>query len=126
MHFGWFSSRAYNLFETCFCCLGAVREYLVRYCSILHPPDIGCTLPVDIGNVSDMDLEQIGVNYVLLTTPLPTATEGKFFAWLKILKYDFKIELNFNQVGQKVFLNLKNFLIGFDVHEILFNSVFKK
>lgn len=55
-----------------------MREYLVRHCGIRHPPDLGCTMPVDIGNVSDMDLEQVGVNYVLLTTPLPTSTEGKF------------------------------------------------
>lgn len=63
---------------------GAVRQYLVQYAGISRPPDLGCTLPVDIGNVSDMDLEQIGVNYVLLNTPLPTATEGKLTLHLSL------------------------------------------
>ena len=59
--------------------IGAVREYLVDISNISNPPDLGITLPVDISVASDHDMENIGVNYVFLTAPLPTSIESKYY-----------------------------------------------
>ena len=59
--------------------IGAVRDYLVDISNISNPPDLGITLPVDISVASDHDMENIGVNYVFLTAPLPTSIESKYF-----------------------------------------------
>ena len=44
-----------------------------------NPPDLTLTIPVDIRglNDSESDLEGVGVSFVLLTSPLPTNTEGE-------------------------------------------------
>lgn len=58
---------------------GAIREYLVVKAGVENPPDLTLTIPVDIRglNDSESDLEGVGVSFVLLTSPLPTNTEGK-------------------------------------------------
>lgn len=52
---------------------------MVVKAGVENPPDLTFTIPVDIRglNESDSDLEGVGVSFVLLTSPLPTNTEGK-------------------------------------------------
>lgn len=45
---------------------------------IVNPPDIGASMPVDIRSVNDVDGNIVGVNFVMLTSPLPTKVEGMF------------------------------------------------
>lgn len=45
---------------------------------IVNPPDIGTSMPVDIRSVNDVDGNIVGVNFIMLTSPLPTDIEGKF------------------------------------------------
>jgi len=54
---------------------GSVRECLVNKHGIINPPNIGLSMPVDIRGINDES--DFGVKYVLLTSPLPTNTEGK-------------------------------------------------
>ncbi|KAI1286865.1 hypothetical protein HDE_10461 [Halotydeus destructor] len=54
---------------------GAVRDYMVST-GITNPPDINVSIPVDIRSLNESDTENVSVNYVLLTSPLPTGTEG--------------------------------------------------
>ncbi|RWS27944.1 putative diacylglycerol O-acyltransferase-like protein, partial [Leptotrombidium deliense] len=55
---------------------GSIRKYLIAKCEIANPPDLGVSIPVDIQNINEYDSHEIGVNYVMLTSPLPTNTEG--------------------------------------------------
>lgn len=70
---------------------GAVREYLVTKSGIPNPPDLTMTIPVDVRNLNDIaasasagssstDSDSLNdgrdVSFVLLTSPLPTNTEG--------------------------------------------------
>jgi len=49
---------------------------LVHKSGIENPPDLTISIPVDIRGINESDSENAGVNYVLLTSPLPTNTEG--------------------------------------------------
>lgn len=52
---------------------------MVVKAGVENPPDLTLTIPVDIRglNDSESDLEGVGVSFVLLTSPLPTNTEGE-------------------------------------------------
>lgn len=67
-----------TLFPLSHTCKGAIREYLVVKAGVENPPDLTLSIPVDIRglNDSESDLEGVGVSFVLLTSPLPTNTEG--------------------------------------------------
>ena len=79
---------------------GAIREYMVSKVGICNPPDLTASIPVDIRGLNDesstdpipgypvpsacssstsapLSPEGPGVSFVLLTSPLPTNTEGK-------------------------------------------------
>jgi len=69
---------------------GAIREYLVTKSGIPNPPDLTMTIPVDVRNLNDTAASSStaesdylndghGVSFVLLTSPLPTNTEGEHF-----------------------------------------------
>ncbi|RWS10915.1 putative diacylglycerol O-acyltransferase-like protein [Dinothrombium tinctorium] len=55
---------------------GSIRQYLVSKCMVTNPPDLSMSIPVDIRNINEYDSDEIGVDYVMLTSPLPTNTEG--------------------------------------------------
>ena len=71
---------------------GSIRDYLVHKSGIENPPDLTISIPVDIRGINESDSENAGVNYVLLTSPLPTNTEGSVllnYVFVKIYIYDF-------------------------------------
>lgn len=49
---------------------------MVGKAGICNPPDLAISIPVDIRSINETDSDNVGVNYVLLTSPLPTNTEG--------------------------------------------------
>lgn len=55
---------------------GSVRNYLTTKANIINPPDINVSIPIDIRSSNQYDANLVGVNYVLVTSPIPTNTEG--------------------------------------------------
>ncbi|XP_054159859.1 uncharacterized protein LOC128958068 [Oppia nitens] len=55
---------------------GSIRAYLTTGARILNPPDLNISMPIDICPNNHTESSLVGVNYVLVTSPIPTNTEG--------------------------------------------------
>lgn len=61
---------------------GAMRTYLTSKSNVFNPPNLNISIPIDIRPTNNYD-PTVGVNFVLVTSPIPTNTEGRFSNLMK-------------------------------------------